>query len=427
MSSNQRLYIILGLIALVIGLIVVATFEYRMVSDADWDKRTYTYDSKDPYGMWLFRQLTEQYYPDAEHYDGTPTAGGGHSLYIRSADRGSVTVEHMDSLVQFVAAGNDALIIANTFSGGLDTLYSDYAYHNQVWGTRNIVFTMAQIATDTFAFAEYDNELEKSKYYGMQKGFYADDEVVKIDYNEVQEAADHKQVEYHEDLTSIVQFYDTEASAIIRVSYGNNGGYFYLCSTPAIFSNIGLQQVDMVHLYDQLMPTLQQPAAIYWDDSPGVYIRNVHSESPLKYILSQRSLRLAYYLLLGLGLLYMLFRSRRRQRAIRLVDENKNTSLDYIDTLSRLYRQDEDHHKLVQHIEKLFYHRVEQSYYVSKDHPDFVTALAKKARDTEENIEKLMTRFDSARKGEHCTTYQLQKLTERVDNILDTNQKTTIR
>lgn len=407
MSSNRRLYLILGMIALLIVLVISVMFEYRKVSDADWAERSYSLESKEPYGMWLLRALTEKYYNTAEHIDGLPTDQKEHSLYIRVADRGSMLPERTDSLLQFVKEGNDAFIIANTFAGTLDTLISGYYYNYQVWDQETTRLSMSDDSTTSYAVAYFNHELDTLEHSPPPQGFYED----------------FYEGDYNGDIAPIVNYTDTESLAIIAVPYGNEGGKIYLCAAPLVLSNIALQQEQMLAFYTRLMPVFKTPAVVYWDDAAGVFIRNAHSDSPLKYILSEPSLRLAYYLLLSLGLLFMLFRSRRRQKQIPIKIANKNTSLGYIDTLSKLYQQDDNHNKLVQHIEKIFYHNVEQAYFVRKEHPDFVSVLAKKARQSEEQVEKLLTRFASAKAGEAISTYQLQKLTERVDSILDTKTK----
>ena len=395
------------MIALLIVLVISLTFEYRKVSDADWAERSYSLESKEPYGMWLFRALTEQYYSEAEHLDSLPADRQEHSLCIRVADRGSMRPERTDSLLQFVNDGNDALIIANSFAGTLDTLISGYYYTYQIWDQENTTLSMTGDSATSYAVYYYNEELDTLQYSQPPQGFYQD----------------YYEDEYDGGIIPIVDYTDTEAAAIIAIPYGDSGGMIYLCAAPNVLSNIALQQEEMLAFYHRLMPEIKRPAVVYWDDSEGVYIRNAHSESPLKYILSEPSLRLGYYLLLGLGLLFILFRSRRRQKQIPIKIENKNTSLGYIDTLSKLYRQDDNHNKLVQHIEKIFYHNVERAYFVRKEHPDFTSVLAKKARQSEEQVEKLLTRFESAKAGEAISTYQLQKLTERVESILDTKTK----
>ena len=61
------------------------------------------------------------------------------------------------------------------------------------------------------------------------------------------------------------------------------------------------------------------------------------AQSPFEYIFSQRSLRLSWYLFLGLSFLYVLFGARRRQRIVPVLPTNQNTSLEFIQTISRLY------------------------------------------------------------------------------------------
>jgi hypothetical protein len=59
-------------------------------------------------------------------------------------------------------------------------------------------------------------------------------------------------------------------------------------------------------------------------------------QSPLSFILSQRALKWAWFTLLGASLLFVLFRSKRKQRIIPILQPNKNTTLAYAQLLGSL-------------------------------------------------------------------------------------------
>ena len=69
--------------------------------------------------------------------------------------------------------------------------------------------------------------------------------------------------------------------------------------------------------------------------------------SPLRYFLSQRPLRWAIYLSMFAILLFMVFTARRRQRAIPVIQEPENKSLEFTKLKGTLYYQKNDHANLV--------------------------------------------------------------------------------
>lgn len=409
MSSNGRLYLILGLVVLIIAVLIAIFFEYRPVVDRSWEQ-TYDIESRDPGGTWLFAEVLKDTYSNAQWSNGLPTTEDSvsieHELYIRVAERGGLSEGGRDSLLKFINAGNTAMIFTRNF-GNLDSLFfTDYYDFNRY---REGTLFMNAVDSGTvdptsYAYVDYNKELLPAKYPTAYRVF---------------------ENEYYYDSTivqDIIIMDSTTNSLMIKMLYGENGGAAYLCGAPQLVTNIGLQQPDVVTVMDRVLQTVEKPSVIHWDNSPGPYYQNEYNGSPLKYILSQKALRLAYYLLLGLALLFLIFRSKRRQKAIPLKQEHKNTSLEYIDTLSKLYQGADHHEKLVIHLEKIFYHRVEKQYFISKDHPDFATVLAKKSRQEEEEIQKLQERFASARAGVKFSYYQLQKVSERIDTILETTK-----
>jgi len=52
--------------------------------------------------------------------------------------------------------------------------------------------------------------------------------------------------------------------------------------------------------------------------------------TPLKYILSQESLKWAYYILIVSIIVYIIFQGKRKQRVIPLIPPLKNTTLEFV-------------------------------------------------------------------------------------------------
>ena len=79
-----------------------------------------------------------------------------------------------------------------------------------------------------------------------------------------------------------------------------------------------------------------------------LYERNSQVQmSPFRYFLSQPPLRWALYLSMVSILLFMIFTARRKQRAIPVIREPENKSLEFAELIGTLYYQKKDHADLV--------------------------------------------------------------------------------
>ena len=130
----------------------------------------------------------------------------------------------------------------------------------------------------------------------------------------------------------------------IRFRY-NGGGSIYLHFAPLALSNFFLLHKDNKSYYEDVFSYMPYNVReVIWDE----YFRYDRTKefSTLGYILNNRSLRWAFWLLLGLFLLIYLFESKRKQRIVPVINAVRNTSLDFVKTIGRLYYQRRDNHNL---------------------------------------------------------------------------------
>ncbi|MCB0689740.1 MAG: hypothetical protein KDC53_24540, partial [Saprospiraceae bacterium] len=140
-------------------------------------------------------------------------------------------------------------------------------------------------------------------------------------------------------------------------------------------------------------------------------------ESPLQFILKNRSLRISYYLVLFMALSYIIFRGKRRQKIIPIVERNENTSLEYVATVSQLFEGQKQHKKLVRHLEDIFYHFTKKRYFLDRDLTDFGERLSRKSRISHEEIADLLFEFDRAKKKLNLGDDHLVILNKHLDSF----------
>ncbi len=128
-----------------------------------------------------------------------------------------------------------------------------------------------------------------------------------------------------------------------RFPYGK--GAFYLFTTPLALTNFHLLRPEVQRYVEGVLAYMPE-GNIYWDikyREPEEVQRLRHhgrrppSEHPIKYILQQPPLAWAWYLTLSLAALYVLFRSKRRQRVIPIWPRKENHSFEYVDAIAKMH------------------------------------------------------------------------------------------
>jgi len=353
----------------------------------------YRSDSKDPYGTYLLENLLKDYFP-GEKFEAVEDSLNGvlkEGNYVFVGSFLWLDSVQMDALLRFVEAGNQAFIASNTLPVAL----------------------LDSIAgAECLDFSDFEDSL-----YFAQAEFFFEDTMVTLNFEHPDLAMDsgftckfvyrHEASPYGweylpddffcEDQTTFAYlgFLDSNYVNFARASYGK--GAFYLHTTPLVFTNFNLVSEQGLDYADRALSHLR-PGTIYWDDRQGrmpSFSRNrrLSTDGPLKYILTQPPLAWAWYILLGMAVLYLVFRAKRRQRMIPVLEQNTNTSLEFIGTIGRLFFLQNNHKQLALQKMKLFLGFVRERYHLpTKElNPQFAKTLAARSEIPEEVIGKILT------------------------------------
>jgi len=130
---------------------------------------------------------------------------------------------------------------------------------------------------------------------------------------------------------------------LIQTKFGK--GHFVVSSTPQVFGNyymLGGNSQYVAHSFSYL----EDGELLYWDDYKKA--GRAYIDSPMRFVLGQMSLKWAYYLALSGILLFVLFRAKRTQRIIPVVEPLKNSSVEFARTVGALYYRNRDHTDLIE-------------------------------------------------------------------------------
>jgi hypothetical protein len=181
---------------------------------------------------------------------------------------------------------------------------------------------------------------------------------------------------------------------LIRIDVGK--GSLYLHSNPVAFTNYFLTDRERVEYASSVFSHLDGRDLI-WDEFSKIptYENTNPYNSPLYYILQQPSLKYAWWLLLITVLLYVFFTSRRRQRAIPVMEPKRNTSLEFVNMISRLHYRNGNHldmaHKKMRYF--LYFVRSRYGIQAEKFREEHIRRLAEKSKVHFSEVEVIFTRY----------------------------------
>ncbi len=400
----KRKYILALILAVILATVTLMFLFRDPPRKFDW-RETYDEASRQPYGAYVIFELLQGLYPGhsvevlrdslqgvlPEEDESANYIFVGQALYMDSSD--------VNALLSFVESGNLAFISSKTIP--YDLMF--HLYYEECddiyWEDYNIFYDTA-VALN-FEHAELRApEPYHYEYVTRQKAQPYSWSYIESFYFCGQE----------EGLVPIGMMNDSLAN-FARVRYGD--GFFYLHTTPLAFSNIHLLEERGLEYANRAFSHLQA-GPIYWDrysrapewmgrrmNNRGNALANrqLSEESPLQYILSQPPLAWAWYTLLGLGLLFLAFRAKRKQRIIPVLEPNTNTSLAFLSTIGRLYFIQNNHKKLALQQMKLFRAFLWEHYAIqSRDlDEDFVERLAHKSEISKETVRKIILLYKNIR------------------------------
>ncbi|MEO1051469.1 MAG: DUF4350 domain-containing protein [Bacteroidota bacterium] len=342
MKDNKVIYIVV-LVVIGLAMFIFFFFSNRGEPNIKW-RETYRHDDRQPYGTYVLYNLLKDKAGEGNFtkLDG-PISDNlkdeedtlvnyfyvGKTLYFGTDDT--------DTLLNFVSKGNNVFIATKFFPYELgDSLviqgctYEEEHYAPKI--TTNFLNSSLNVE-DGYDFLYGEKKDSISYYWG-----YLEDTNC-------------------ENMIELGHF-DEERPNFVKVDYG--AGSFYFHTTPITFTNYYLIDQEKLDYAEKVVSYLPE-GKIVWDEFSRLpYEDNdfnsnrSQSESPFKFILSEPSLRWAWYLIIALALLYLIFLAKRKQRVIPVLSPNTNSSIEFAETMGRLYYQQQNHMNLAKHQMNLF-------------------------------------------------------------------------
>lgn len=182
-------------------------------------------------------------------------------------------------------------------------------------------------------------------------------------------------------------FNNKKDTVFIDVKYGK--GHIYLHSVPSAFANVNMLQTGKYDFGFRCLSYLPKNSKIIWDEYQKQ--GSLGEGSDFKVMLNNPPLRVALYVILIGFLLFMLFRSKRIQRAIPIVKPPVNSSLEFLGTISNLYYRKKDFNTILAKRHAYFLDYIRKHYYMPTENIDneFVNVLSAKSGMNKDKLSEL--------------------------------------
>lgn len=286
MKNNKHIIVLFVIFTLLV------LFEYMAPKKPDWTPSFKRYD-KIPFGAYVMYDLLSDAFPESK------IEKNDSSLYMKFRDRNSSNTSYiiitqvfdpqkvsLESLLSFVEKGNKVFIAAEMFG-------------NKFSDTLNFSSTMLfneSLSADSIAYQFCNPNLKADTTYFF-KAFW-------VNY-------------YFDDLDTAncksIGMIDKNRVNFFRMKFGQ--GEFFIHNQPFAFTNYNILKRNNADYIFTALSYLKNEFII-WDDN---YKPGQESSTPLRYILSQKALRAAWYTILGFAFVFLFFSSKRVQRIIPIV------------------------------------------------------------------------------------------------------------
>lgn len=418
MKRRDNTVIIVSILA-VVALAIISYFAFRNQKQNHIWFKTYKDGDREPYDFGLFRSLLEnkargKFEVVQNDLERTMRKyqDNSQATYLFIGDYCYLNRDEIDSLLNFAERGHDVMFIAEGLPDTLLKALSDYSNTitidrfnaNQVWLNSPRIFSKAN--NYTFRYRGYDDDSS-----GRVDWYYIAGQIELDYYTEGTQKRYIRQGTINDNLN------------YARFRIGN--GSVYIHTSPMLFTNYAMRRDSGYYYVSECMACIPLNNIIYDVSSREPKEDAEHimrkSDSPLSYILKQPALKWAWYISIVSVMLFFMFRAKRRQRIIPVLEQKRNTSVQFIETMSGLNYISGDHEKMA-HMKMnqfLFFIRNKLGIPTLKATHETIKLIAVKSKVPELHVSSIFEYYSQVieERGSDTRAEHLMELYNRIDNF----------
>ncbi|HMO61547.1 MAG TPA: hypothetical protein PKC39_10375 [Ferruginibacter sp.] len=367
-------------------------------------EETFSYKDKKPFGTWVLHHHLGQLFhkssiePQTQKFNSVYEAiEDTASLYVCVSKNYYAGRKDIDALLNFMYDGNDVFISAENIDRHLlDTLgitLRGSGLYPEV-DFKSFTNTAVRLQPERF-----DARKAFIYYYEPFNNYFA---------------------RFDSSTTRVLGTNDYGKPNFLVLFWGKSRLYLH-CEPRALGNYFLLQQKNYTypqHLFSYVSKT---PERILWDDyyNKRHYPVNDDNSSGLAVLFKYPALANAFWLLLLLVVLYVLFEGKRRQRIVPVIPPNENTTVAFTETVSRLYLQKNNNRNIADKIILYFLEHIRSRYYLNTGNLDenFTELLSRKSGVSKEETEKTMRIIEAVQQEAYVTDHQLLILNHQTEKF----------
>lgn len=392
--SGLRKYLIIGVVLLV-GYLML---EYFSPKPTDW-RSTYLSEDKIPFGTYILRQRVSDLFPDTKVktvqtaiYNTLQEKPAGQSNYLLIA--GTLKVDALDysQMVKYMQSGNNIFIAANKIQGVLlDTLKLKVQTNFSFTGKRKFPVNFVNPVLER----EFDYYFDKGTSAQYFSGL---------------------------DTTRAIVLGQVQHTNANFIQYRFGKGALYLMANPQLFTNYNLLKEDGMDYAAKALSYLPKADHLIWDE----YFtkRDQNKSAVLRVFFEYDQLRWAYYIALFSLVVFVLFEIKRRQRIIPVIERPKNTSVEFVEVVGRVYYQQRNNRDIAEKKVTYLLEYIRNKYRLktSELNPEFVAALISISSADETTIQELLQEMNYLKAGHAVKDDQLIRLNKLIEQFYKQDQ-----
>ena len=338
------------IIFIVVFLLVMFAVEYHLPKKFVW-KPTFGHYDKQPFGCEVFDSLLLSCLPHGYalskksfyQLEQEDTVGQCKGI-LAIADDLILSSVDVKALLRMADRGNKIMLVSTLFGTNLEDTLDFRTYYSYFSPMALKKYATSFLLKDSLCWVGDSAVYPRQTFYFYPQlcssYFWGDSLPERVLAQKVLESNEFK---YETEADSLVTDSVTYMPVAMSRQWGK--GEVILVSTPLIFTNYGiLDGKNATYIFRLLSQMGKLPIVRtegYMKETAQV------QQSPFRYLLAHQPLRWALYLTMITIILFMIFTAKRRQRAIPVIQEPANKSLEFTELIGTLYFQKKDHADLV--------------------------------------------------------------------------------
>lgn len=409
--KNNRLFTIIFFC--VLGAVLIIFFALSGNSNRYNWRETYDPESVQPYGTHFIRELMKSYASEGFVYNTKrpvyslldSVSNKKKSAYVFLGESMHLDSLDIQAMKRYVNAGNDVFLITPYLTNELsDAFYaaecSQFIF-NQTTDTTTIhanFYHPEFVTPQPYKFAFRINDKDADYYWEHLNTTVLCDSVKSI---------------------VPLGYFKPDFVNFFKIPFGQ--GNLFVHTNPILFTNYFMVREKNTE-YASAVFSHSNSKVILWDEYSKIpYYQKKRNPyyNPLYFVMQQPSLQYAWWVMLALTFLYILFTAKRRQRFIPVLEQKTNTSLSFLTLVASLHYHNGNHGDIARKKMRHFLHMIRTKYNLSthKVDPEFIKKLSAKSQVNEGEIELIFDQYQIIDKFQSIDSARLANLYNAIQNF----------